>query len=78
MAVELLERGFGVQIRDLEGSDVAFDVHVRRVFLRSALGDVDRLDDIVNRARQHHPERPGSLDGLAWQIGRRWCRPIGY
>ena len=39
MAVELLERGFGVQVRDLEGSDVAFDVHVRRVILRSGLGD---------------------------------------
>lgn len=75
MTVELLERDFDVQISELEGSDVAFDVHIRRVFLRAGLGDVDRLDHIVRSGRQHHPERPGSLDGPAWQIGRRWCRP---
>jgi uncharacterized HhH-GPD family protein len=75
MAVELLERDFEVAIVDLEGSDVAFDVHVRRVFLRTGLGEVDRKDDIVRSARQHHRERPGSLDGPAWHIGRRWCRP---
>jgi uncharacterized HhH-GPD family protein len=75
MAVELLERDFDVAIVDLEGSDVAFDVHVRRVFLRTGLGEVDRLDDIVRSARLHHRERPGSLDGPAWHIGRRWCRP---
>jgi uncharacterized HhH-GPD family protein len=75
MAVELLERDFDVVIIDLEGSDIAFDVHVRRVFLRTGLGEVDRVDDIVKSARQHHSERPGSLDGPAWHIGRRWCRP---
>ena len=75
MAVELLERDFDVAIVDLEGSDVAFDIHIRRVFLRTGLGEVDRIDDIVRIARQHHRERPGSLDGPAWQIGRRWCRP---
>lgn len=76
MAVELLEKDFEVQISNLEGSDVAFDVHIRRVFLRTGLGDFDHIDDIVSSARQHHPDRPGSLDGPAWQIGRRWCRPM--
>ena len=75
MAVELLARDLGVSIRDLEGGDVAFDVHIRRVFLRTGLSSVDRLDDIVNSGRKHNPERPGSLDGPAWNIGRNWCGP---
>jgi len=37
MAVEILARDLRVPIRDLEGSDIAYDVHVRRVFLRTGL-----------------------------------------
>lgn len=75
MAVEILERDYGVPIRELGGSDVAFDVHVRRVFLRTGLADVDDVRHIVQRAREAHPERPGSLDPPAWDIGRNWCHP---
>ena len=75
MTVELLARDLGVNIRDLEGGDIAFDVHIRRVFLRTGLSIVDQLDDIVNSGRENNPERPGSLDGPAWNIGRNWCRP---
>ena len=31
MAVEILEHDLGVPIRELNGSDIAFDVHLRRV-----------------------------------------------
>ncbi len=75
MAVELLERDRGVDIRDLEGSDIAYDVHVRRVLLRSGLAIRDDLNDMVNRTRDLFPNRPGSLDYPLWDIGRRWCRP---
>ncbi len=75
MAVELLERDLGVEIRELDGSDIAFDVHIRRVLLRTGLADRDVLVDMVGRARELHPERPGSLDHPLWDIGRRWCRP---
>ena len=37
MAVELLERDLKVPLAELSGSDVAYDVHVRRVLLRSGL-----------------------------------------
>jgi len=73
MAVELLARDFGVRIEELGGSDVAYDVHVRRVFLRTGLAAADRLDDVVDAARRANPARPGSLDHPAWVIGRRWC-----
>lgn len=75
MAVELLEREIHVPLRQLTGSDVAVDVHVRRVFLRTGLADRDDVEHIVAAARSAHPERPGELDYPAWEIGRTWCRP---
>lgn len=27
-------------------------------------------------ARALYPDRPGALDLPAWDIGRRWCRPV--
>ena len=64
-------------ISDLAGSDVAYDIHVRRVFLRTGLADADDVDQMVANARLLNPDRPGSLDLPAWDIGRRWCRPVG-
>jgi uncharacterized HhH-GPD family protein len=75
MAVELLERYCGVALGDLSGSDIAYDVHVRRVFLRAGLAERDEMNHMVSVARLLHPERPGALDNPAWDIGRRWCRP---
>jgi uncharacterized HhH-GPD family protein len=75
MAVEILERQLGVPVTHLEGSDIAFDVHVRRVFLRTGLAERDDQAHIVARARALNPERPGALDYPAWWIGHEWCRP---
>jgi len=73
MAVEILARDLEVPVAELSGSDIAFDVHVRRVFLRTQLAEYDDLDHIVEVARRLHPVRPGELDFPAWLIGRRWC-----
>lgn len=75
MAVEILAGDRGVPIRDLRGSDIAYDIHLRRVFLRTGLVEADRLGDMVAVARELCPTRPGSLDYPSWDIGRRWCRP---
>ncbi len=75
MAVELLARVFRVPLRLLGGSDVAVDVHVRRVFLRSGLAERDDVQHIIAAARSANPDRPGALDYPAWEIGRIWCRP---
>jgi uncharacterized HhH-GPD family protein len=75
MAVEILERDLGVPLRRLDGSDIAYDVHVRRVFLRSGIATVDDVAHMVAVARRLHPARPGELDSPAWAIGREWCRP---
>jgi uncharacterized HhH-GPD family protein len=75
MAVEILERDLGVEIQDLHRSDVAYDVHLRRVFLRTRLADRDDRDHMIAVARELHPARPGELDLPAWLIGRGWCHP---
>ncbi len=73
MAVEILERDLGVEIEALQGSDVAYDIHLRRVMLRTGLATEDDRDHMVARARDLHPSRPGALDYPMWDIGRRWC-----
>jgi uncharacterized HhH-GPD family protein len=73
MAVEILERDLHVRVSDLAGGDIAYDVHVRRVFLRTGLAAQDRVADMVTVARVLHPDRPGELDNPTWDIGRRWC-----
>ena len=73
MAVEILNRDLGVPVDGMAGSDVAVDVHVRRVFLRSRIADRDDRDHMITAARQLHPSRPGALDFPAWDIGRNWC-----
>jgi endonuclease III len=75
MAVELLARYRGVSLQDLSGSDIAYDVHVRRVFLRTGLAERDDVNHMVTVARSLYPERPGALDIPTWDIGRRWCHP---
>lgn len=74
MAVEILERDLGVSIRAMHGSDIAYDIHVRRVFLRTRLAERDDLEHMVAVAREAYPDRPGAIDLPAWLIGRQWCR----
>ncbi|GAB4281724.1 MAG: hypothetical protein Kow0056_17290 [Coriobacteriia bacterium] len=74
MAAEILARHFGVPL-DREGGRVAYDVQVRRVFLRSGLASDDSPRSIEEAAVRCCPEAPGLLDLPAWTIGRRWCRP---
>jgi uncharacterized HhH-GPD family protein len=75
MAVEILERDLGVPIREMEGSDIAYDIHVRRVFLRTGFADEDSVEHMVEVARQVYPQRPGALDDPAWRVGKTWCHP---
>jgi uncharacterized HhH-GPD family protein len=75
MAVEILSRHFGVEIRDMECGSVAYDVQVRRVFLRTGLADHDTPGDIARAAAEACPAAPGSLDLATWLVGRQWCHP---
>ena len=75
MAVELLVRHFGVRLQGVECGTVAYDVHVRRVFLRAGLVDRDTPEQIRAAAARACPEAPGSIDLPTWLIGRETCRP---
>jgi endonuclease-3 len=77
MATNILVRDKNVQVRgvDLSGIDVSGDVHVRRVFLRSGLINVDSVDAAVQAAKILNPTYPGELDLPAWHIGRTFCHP---
>lgn len=75
MAVLILERDLKVPIRDMGGSDIAYDIHVRRVFLRTGLADRDELGHMIETARMLHPAQPGALDLPAWRVGVLWCHP---
>ena len=75
MAVEILTRHFDVSLAQMESGTVAYDTHVRRVFLRSGMVEHDTFDDIVAAAARASPEAPGLLDLPAWLVGRRWCHP---
>lgn len=73
MATEILARHFGVTVREPCGTDVAGDVHVRRVFYRTGLAPSGDARDAIDAARRIHPQRPGLLDLACWLVGRRWC-----
>lgn len=75
MGVQLLVRHMGVGLSGIEAGQVAYDVHVRRVFLRSGLAEEDSVDAIEAAASRACPESPGTLDLSAWLVGREWCRP---
>lgn len=77
MAVEILSRHFGVALAGPECGTVAYDVQVRRVFLRSGLVARDTPQDVAAAAAVACPAAPGSLDLATWLVGRQWCRPKG-
>jgi uncharacterized HhH-GPD family protein len=75
MAVEILTRHFGVELEGRECGQVAYDVQVRRVFLRSGLVAEDSIEAIERAAALACPQAPGTLDLPAWLVGRETCRP---
>lgn len=75
MAVNILYRDLGIEIKDPSGIDVSYDEMVRRVFLRTGLVKVDTMKDVVQAARELNPEYPAELDYPSWIVGRKWCLP---
>ena len=73
MGVNMLVRDLGIKLKDKSGLDVSYDVHVRRVFVRTGLVRKDSMDLIVETARRLYPEYPGILDYPSWVIGREYC-----
>jgi uncharacterized HhH-GPD family protein len=77
MATQILMRDLGVNITRPSGTRIAYDTHVRRVFLRTGLVSRDDPIEIQVVARRYSPEDPGAMDLGAWYVGRNWCHPVG-
>jgi uncharacterized HhH-GPD family protein len=75
MATNILVRDFNIAVKDKSGIDVSYDIHIRRVFLRTGLVEKDDVETIVTKARALNPEYPGVLDLGSWIIGRDYCHP---
>lgn len=76
MAAGILARHFGVALAERRHGQVAYDVHVRRVFLRAGLAEHDSREAIEAAAAAINPDAPDMLDLAAWLIGREYCRPM--
>jgi endonuclease-3 len=75
MATEILMRHFGAQLEGRDCGQVAYDVQVRRVLLRTGLVRRDSREEMEAAAAAICPEAPGTLDLPAWLVGRDTCRP---
>lgn len=75
MATNILVRDFGVKVKDKRGIDISYDIHIRKVFLRSGLVTKDDMDLMIETARKLNPDYPGALDNPCWIIGRKYCHP---
>ena len=71
----LLVRDFGVTLNNLSCIDIAYDVHIRRIFLRMGLTDKDNIKEVTAKAKNICDEFPGSLAIPYWVAGREYCRP---
>ena len=71
MAAEILMRHFGVDLLGRECGQVAYDVHVRRVFLRSGLAEEDSPEAIEAAACRAYPDSPGTLGSAGVAGGSR-------
>ncbi len=75
MATQILLRDMRVPVRRTAGTQVAYDAHIRRVFLRTGLARKDDPDEINSVARSFSSDDPGAMDLPAWYVGRTWCHP---
>lgn len=71
----ILVRDMNIDILDKENIDIAYDVHIRRLFLRIGLVNNDVQEEILAEARKLYPEFPGKLTTAFWTLGREMCRP---
>lgn len=69
----LLVRDLNVDILDKYNIDIAYDIHIRRLFLRLGLVENDVQEEILQSAKRLYPEFPGRLTTAFWSIGREIC-----
>lgn len=71
----LLVRDLGINIKDKENINLAYDIHIRRICLRAGFCTQDTIEDVTAAGKRILPEFPGRLTSSFWAIGRDICRP---
>lgn len=71
----LLVRDLGIDIKDKENINLAYDIHIRRICLRAGFCAQDTIEEVTAAGRHILPEFPGRLTSSFWAIGRDICRP---
>ncbi len=71
----LLVRDLGINIKDRENINLAYDIHIRRICLRAGFCTQDTIEDVTTAGKHIFPEFPGRLTSSLWAIGRDICRP---
>ena len=71
----LLVRDLGIDIKDKENINIAYDIHIRRICLRAGFCSQDTIEDVTMAGKRLLPEFPGRLTSSFWAIGRDICRP---
>ncbi len=73
LGLSILVSDFGIIISDVQEIDIAYDLHIRRVFSRAGLIKHDSPKEVFAVARKISPDYPSSLTAPVWLIGRTWC-----
>ena len=71
----LLVRDLDIQIQDKENINLAYDIHIRRICLRTGFAEKDTLEEVWETGRKIFPDFPGRLTSSFWAMGRDICRP---
>jgi len=71
----LLVRDLNVELPDKENINIAYDVHIRRICLRTGFVKQDTLEDVTAAGKTLYAKFPGRLTSTFWAIGRDICRP---
>lgn len=71
----LLVRDLEIDIKDKENINIAYDIHIRRICLRTGFCTQDTIEDVTMVGKRICPEFPGRLTSSFWAIGRDVCRP---
>lgn len=69
----LLIRDLEKKISNKNAIDIAYDVHIRRIFLRIGLIEKDTENNVLQSARRINKNFPGELTTSFWTIGRKYC-----
>ena len=68
----LLVRDLNIEINDKENINLAYDIHIRRICLRTGFCKKDTIEEVTNAGRKIYPEFPGRLTSSFCVVSVLW------